>query len=664
MAAFKWPKAIDIREKLDKGQISSEEYNNIIGNKAGNPSPNIQMVIMDGNNHLNSLPDINSTIRAMKKVDFVLVFSQYTELPTARYADILLPQIYTAFEGRNCLMIYGQRDSLFRIGMNLANYFLYCQKCVEPVGEVKSYDWVWTQIAKRLGIAEMYNPRLAHVPDDEWDEAIEELHREAYDRWAAREDIAHLNPPGWEEFQRKPVFRYEIKDPYYPFKRDLDRGANPFERTASGKIEFYSQLLAKGPHYLANNDYPPGSGKCYGEGNLPPMAEMTTGGRDTFHSKDSEKYPLLMSSPHSLYRVHSFLDNNFWLRDDCYRHAIWMSVADAKARGIKGNELVRVFNDIGEMIIPAYVTSRVVPGTVFIFHGGWYNPGKKKSELMPGRFIRVRRMKEQEEDNGDILAVAAAMQIIGASYVETLDTKGTDGSNVHLGGPETISGYFGGIGQPNEYALKWLDEYLYYYTTYGIKQVLNVNPGTVLLGYFLHKLGVDKEFKISVYMGNDNPYAALWTLIGAKLFSRDDGTSPLIGFNWSNSTNNETMEITAQVRKALGFEDVVRFEHHITETWKHIVRQPYQRRDELVEIADHVANIAAKHEGGDPEVEQTREYPSDILDYFREKSEIEESGHMPFLQRNYLDKHEAANRTARALTERGLTFVAARHLHR
>jgi len=383
MAAFKWPKAVDIRDQLDKGQISSEEYNNIIGNKAGNPSPNIQMVIMDGNNHLNGLPEINSTIRAMKKVEFVLVFSQYTELPTARYADLLLPQIYTAFEGRNCLMIYGQRDSLFRIGMNVANYFLYCQKCVEPVGEVKSYDWVWTQVAKRLGIADMYNPRLAHVADDEWDEAIEELHREAYERWAGREDIAPSNPPSWEGFQKKPVFRCEMKDPYYPFKRDLDRGANPFERTASGKIEFYSELLAKGPHYLANNDYPPGSGKCYGGGKLPPMAQMTSGGRDTFHSKDSEEYPLLMSSPHSLYRVHSFLDNNFWLRDDCYRHAVWISVADAKARGIKGNDLVRVFNDLGEMIIPAYVTSRVVPGAVFIFHGGWYKPSKEKSQLMP-----------------------------------------------------------------------------------------------------------------------------------------------------------------------------------------------------------------------------------------------------------------------------------------
>ncbi len=286
----------------------------------------------------------------------------------------------------------------------------------------------------------------------------------------------------------------------------------------------------------------------------------------------------------------------------------------------------------------------------------------ENGELMPGRFIRVRKMKEQEAD-GDILAVAAAMQIVGASYVETLDTKGTDGSNVHLGGPETITGYFGGVGQPNEYALKWLDEFLYYYTTYGVKQVLNINPGTVFLGYLLYKLGVDNEFKISVFMGNDNPYAALWTLIGAKLFSRPDGTSPLIGFNWSNSVNNETMEITAQIRHDLGFEDVVRFEHHITETYKSIVRQPYDRLEELVEIADHVANISAKHEGAPPEVEETREHPSDILDYFRDKAEIEAAGDMPHLLRNYLDKHDSVNRTARALTEHGLTFIAARHLH-
>jgi hypothetical protein len=227
-----------------------------------------------------------------------------------------------------------------------------------------------------------------------------------------------------------------------------------------------------------------------------------------------------------------------------------------------------------------------------------------KGELMPGRYIRVRNMAEQETDNGDVMATAAAMQVIGASYVETLDTKGTDGSNVHLGGPETITGYFGGIGQPNEYPIKWVKEYLKFYTTYGVQQVLNINPGTVLVGYLLHKLGVNNEFKISVFMGNDNPFSILWTLTTARLFSRDDGTTSLIGFNLSNSVDNETIRKAAEIRKILGLEDVVRFEHHITETWKSIVRQPYNRRDELVEIAKEVPNISAKHEGGEVEIEK------------------------------------------------------------
>jgi hypothetical protein len=282
--------------------------------------------------------------------------------------------------------------------------------------------------------------------------------------------------------------------------------------------------------------------------------------------------------------------------------------------------------------------------------------------LMPARWIQVRRMKEQEVE-GDLPAIAAAMQIIGASYVETLDTKGTDGSNVHLGGPATITGYFGGIGQPNDHPVLWVDELLHYYTEYGVRQVLNINPGTVLAGYLLHRLGVDIEFKISVFMGNDNPYAGMWTLLGARLFARDDGTTPLVGFNWGNSANNETLEITAQIRRALGLEDAVRFEHHITETWKSIVVQPYDRREELVALADHVPNISAKHEGGDPAVDGARPHPSDILDYFRAESEVVESGDWENLQLNFMDKLDATNHTARALTEHGLSFMAAANLH-
>ncbi len=288
--------------------------------------------------------------------------------------------------------------------------------------------------------------------------------------------------------------------------------------------------------------------------------------------------------------------------------------------------------------------------------------------LMPARYIRVRSMREQVED-GDIDAFTAATRVAGATYVQTLDNKGTlpgpDGApiNVHLDGPETITGYFGGVGVPNRYALEWADELLHYYTTHGVREVLNINPGTVTVGYLLYKMGVDIRFKISVFMGNDNPYAALWTLVGAKMFSRGDGSTPLIGFNLANSVDNWTLEQSGYIRDRLGLGGM-RLEHHITETWKSIVRQPYDRLDELVDVASRVANISAKHEGGVPGVEMTREHQSDILDYFMPKEEIEEQGLMPALTLNYLDKHDALNRTARVLTENGLAVLPAWNLHK
>ena len=345
-----------------------------------------------------------------------------------------------------------------------------------------------------------------------------------------------------------------------------------------------------------------------------------------------------------------------WLTEQRDRDA-FVSVADYR-RGVLGAQAdATTFRD--DMAVTLEVSA--------LQYFPWVIAAARKAieerSLMPARWIAVRRMKEQEAD-GDLPAIAAAMHIIGASYVETLDTKGTDGSNIHLGGPATITGYFGGIGEPNDHPLEWLDEFLHYYTEYGVRQVLNINPGTVLAGYLLHRLGVDIEFKISVFMGNDNPFAGLWTLIGAKLFARDDGTTPLIGFNWGNSVNNETLEITAEIRRALGFEDSIRFEHHITETFKSIVLQPYDRREELMALADHVPNISAKHEGGDPAVDGARPHPSDILDYFREKSEVIASGDWDALELNFMDKLDATSHTARALTEHGLSFVAARNLHR
>ena len=287
----------------------------------------------------------------------------------------------------------------------------------------------------------------------------------------------------------------------------------------------------------------------------------------------------------------------------------------------------------------------------------------KCRELMPGRYVRVRNMAEQSAPGGDILAVAAAMQIIGASHVETLDTRGIDGSNVMLGGPDTIAGYFGGIGQPNDYPLRWADEYLHYLTEFGIRQVLNVNLGTVLVALLLRKLGIRNEFKVSVFMGVDNPFSVTLLLLCARLLADEDGGTSLVGLNLSNSIDTATLQASSQARAALGLTEAVRFEHHVTEAYKSIVRQPYDRRRDVVAAAASVPNISAKHEGADPSVDAEHVHPSDIFDYFTPLEEVERRGLMPVLQGNYLDKHAAVCHTAAALTRAGIGVHAAQFLH-
>ena len=126
--------------------------------------------------------------------------------------------------------------------------------------------------------------------------------------------------------------------------------------------------------------------------------------------------------------------------------------------------------------------------------------------------------------------------------------------------------------------------------------------------------------------------------------------------------SNETLAITAEIRRARGFEDIGRFEHHITETWKSIVLQPYDRREELMALADHVPNISAKHEGGDPAVDGARRHPADIIDYLRDKSEVIASGDWEALQVNLMEKLEVTKNKGGGVTGLDLKFVGAGNL--
>lgn len=288
----------------------------------------------------------------------------------------------------------------------------------------------------------------------------------------------------------------------------------------------------------------------------------------------------------------------------------------------------------------------------------------KHQEIMPGRFIRVRDMAESAADQGDLLAMMAAMEIMGVSYVETLNTRGTDGSNIHLNGPDTLLGYFTCAGQPNDYPLKWVDEFLHYHTEYGVQEVLTFNPGTMLLGYWLGRLGINIKLKVSVFAGTDNPWSFYYMLMLAKMFEGTNGATPLSGMNPTNACNTETLLGFSEARDLLDMTDHVRIEHHLTNFYKGMVKQPYLRREQFIEVADKIKNMAAKHEGADPETDAMRNFPSSPFNYFRSKQELVETGDISTDQLSYMDKHESVNKTAREMTRHGLSFGAAPLLHK
>ena len=68
---------------------------------------------------------------------------------------------------------------------------------------------------------------------------------------------------------------------------------------------------------------------------------------------------------------------------DEYRNSVWISVPDAKARGIRDGDLVLAYNDAGEVMVPAYVTSRMTPGCACLIFGRYYSPSAIKTEKMP-----------------------------------------------------------------------------------------------------------------------------------------------------------------------------------------------------------------------------------------------------------------------------------------
>ncbi len=388
MSAVRWPAAVLQRSAYDNGTITQDEYKSQTGT-IGSVMPNIRLMIQDGN-EMTQFCNCNNNFEALQMLDTIVCFAWHSSQALAYWGDIVLPATLPFFEGD-----VPSGDTLgnliidrFNSNSQLGNWWLYNDKIVQAPGEAEGVEWVFTHLANLLGVGQQWNPLLYNVPDDQWDAQLDSMHQAAYEVWAAQPGVVSQlgTMPSWTDFKKMPVVRYPIGSslvpaPYYSFKGDIEAGKSPFRNNASGKIEFYSNFLAQGADYLAANDFL--GVAFYGPWNAAPMAEWQAGIPGTFFAPDSGEYPLLLISSHQWFRQHSTNFNNPALRNNVYRHAIWLSAADATARGIVDGDTVRVYNSYGEMYVPVYVTSRVTPGVAVMYEGGYYVPSSATSDLMP-----------------------------------------------------------------------------------------------------------------------------------------------------------------------------------------------------------------------------------------------------------------------------------------
>jgi len=309
---------------LGKGSIhASEIADAILKGRSGGYPADYKLLYLASTSYPNQYLNVNKHIKALKSesLEFVVMHEQFMT-PGAKFADIILP--VSTFLERNDLTMG-----------HATGFYGYMNKVIEPLGESKSSFEICEELSKKLGIHD-YNSKT----EDDWLQGMVKGVPAICD---------------YDDFKRKGLHKIHRDEPYVALEMEIKDPENNPLPTPSGKIEIFSQLIAD----LKNPQIPP----------IPKHVDGWEGLNDPL----ARKYPLQLITTHFKQRAHSQFDNIPWLRE-LEPQSIMISTADAKARGIKNGELVKVFNDRGEMIIPAKVTERIMPGVVDVPQGAWYKP--------------------------------------------------------------------------------------------------------------------------------------------------------------------------------------------------------------------------------------------------------------------------------------------------
>ncbi len=274
-----------------------------------NDDPNeIKVFISSRESPMTQFPNTGLLKKALKKIPFVVVIDSFMT-STALYADLVLP----------CAVVFETEDILCN---GRSHCIQLSQKAVDPPGEAHDDLWIFSQLAKRMGVGEDFD------------------HDNEYFVRKALEGTEY----SYEWLQRKHSVNAYPKD-FIPY-------ADGEFYTKTNKAEIYqTSWMKKGlkpvPSYY--------------------RAAESVGGSSGL----DKKYPLAVVQRKLNRSVHSTFSPLHLIANATRDHAcILMNTQDAAQRDIVSGNRVVVFNDRGEHHAEAIVTDLIMQG-VICAENGW-----------------------------------------------------------------------------------------------------------------------------------------------------------------------------------------------------------------------------------------------------------------------------------------------------
>ncbi|SFC62227.1 trimethylamine-N-oxide reductase TorA [Tropicimonas isoalkanivorans] len=300
--------------------------------------PEVKMVYWVGGNPFSHHQDRNQMVEAWSKLETVVV-QDFQWTATARFADIVLPAT-SAYE----------RNDIENVGDYSSRAIVAMKKVIDPVFEARNDFDILADISEKLGARDAFTEGKDEMA---W---IKSLYESAAEQAPAR----GIEVPSFDEFWEAGILEFEIPEENRQFVRYGDFREDPLLEplgTPSGLIEIYSRNIEK----MGYDDCPPHPTW------MEPVERL--GGADT-------KYPFHVDTAHPNSRLHSQLCGTS-LRETyaiAGREPCLINTEDAAAKGIADGDIVRVFNDRGQILAGAVVTDDIRPSVIKVSEGGWYDP--------------------------------------------------------------------------------------------------------------------------------------------------------------------------------------------------------------------------------------------------------------------------------------------------